>query len=68
MGLGVWKYIQPYAAQLYILFYMVYEHLRESLKRKISYIYIMIEIIINIIRYIFSHDIGSCYIHHLDQE
>ncbi len=63
MGLGVWNYIQPRAAHLYILIYMVYEHLRESLKGIISYIYIMIGIIINIIRYIFTHDIRSCYIH-----
>ena len=63
MGLGVWKYIQPRAAHLYILIYMVHGHLREVLKGIISYIYIMIGIMINIIRYIFTHDIKSCYIH-----
>ena len=63
MGLGVWKYIQPRAAHLYILIYNVYEYLRESLKGLISYIYIIIGIIINIFRYIFTHDIRSCYIH-----
>ena len=63
MGLGVWKYIQPRAAHLYILIYMAYEYLRESLKGIISYIYIIIGIIINLIRYIFTHDIKSCYIH-----
>ncbi len=63
MGLGVSKYIQPRAAQLYILIYMVHGHLREGLKEIISYIYIMIGIIMNLIRYIFTHDIRSCYIH-----
>ena len=63
MGLGVWKYIQPRAAHLYILIYNVYEYLRESLKGIIRYIYIIIGIIINIFRYIFTHDIRSCYIH-----
>jgi hypothetical protein len=63
MGLGVWKYIQPRAARLDILAYMIYEQIRETLKGIISYIYIMIGIIINSIRYIFSHDIKSCYLH-----
>ncbi len=48
---------------LYILIYNVYEYLRESLKGIISYIYIIIGIIINLIRYIFIHDISSCYLH-----
>ncbi len=59
MGLRVWNYIQPCAAHLYILIYIVYEHLRESFKGIINYIYIMIGIIINIIRYIFTHNIRS---------
>jgi hypothetical protein len=64
MGLGVWKYIQPCVAHLYILIYMVYEQLRESLKRIIRYIYIMIGIIINLIRYIFMYGIRSLYTYH----
>jgi hypothetical protein len=59
-GAGGMEVYATRAAQFYILIYMVYEHLRESL---ISYIDIMIGIIINIIRYIFSHDIRSCYKH-----
>ncbi len=59
----MWQYKQPQAARLYILIYMIYEYIRESLKGIIIYMYMMIGILITLIRYIFSHDISSCYVH-----
>ncbi len=48
-GLGVWKYIQPHAAHLYILIYSVQGYIWEMLKGIINYIYMIIGILSDII-------------------
>jgi hypothetical protein len=63
MGLGVWKYIQPRAAHLYILIYTVQGYIWEILKGIINYILMFIGILSDIIIYILTQDIKSWHIH-----
>ncbi len=63
MGLGVWRYIQPRVAHLYILIYFVQGYIWEILKIIINYIYVIIGAISDIIIYILKQDIKSWHIH-----
>jgi hypothetical protein len=63
MGLEDWKHLIPPAAHLYILIYSVPIYIWNLLKRIMNYIYKILKILKEIIIYIMSIDINTCYIY-----
>jgi hypothetical protein len=63
MGLEVWKFLQPRAAHLFILIYSVPQYIRDMIKGIMNYIHIILEILKQIISYILSNNINTCYIY-----
>ncbi len=63
MGLEDWKYLIPRAVHLYILIYSVPTYIWNLLERIMNYIYIKLKILQEIINYILSIDINTCYIY-----
>jgi hypothetical protein len=63
MGHEGWRRLPPRAAHLFILIYTLSGYIGAILKEITHYIYLTIKILSEIIIYIFSHDISSCYIY-----
>ena len=63
MGHEEWRILQPRAAHLFILIYTVYGCIGAIIREITKYICLIINILTEIIRYIFTHDIRSCYIY-----
>jgi hypothetical protein len=63
MGLEDWKHVIPLAAHLYILIYSVPIYIWNLLERIMNYIYTILKILKEIIIYIMSIDINTCYIY-----
>jgi hypothetical protein len=63
MGHEEWRILLPRAAHLFILIYTVYGCIGAIIREITKYICLMINILSEIIRYIFSHDISLCYIY-----
>ena len=63
MGLEDWKHLIPRAAHLFILIYSVPLYIWEIIKGIMKNIYIILGIISEIISYILSIDINTCYIY-----
>ena len=63
MGLEDWKHLPPRPAHLYILIYSVPTYIWNLLKEIMNYIYTIFKILQEIIIYIMSIDINTCYIY-----
>jgi hypothetical protein len=63
MGLEDWKHLLPHAAHLYILINSVPIYIWNLLKGIINYIYTILKILKEMIIYIMSIDINTCYIY-----
>jgi hypothetical protein len=63
MGHEEWRILQPRAAHLFILIYTVYGCIAAIIREITKYICQIINILSEIIMYIFTHDISSCYIY-----
>jgi hypothetical protein len=63
MGHEGWRRLPPRAAHLFILIYNLLGYIGAILKELTHYIHLTINILSEIIIYIFSHDISSCCIY-----